>query len=117
MTLASGCVWVCSTTLHPEGTMNARLKFDSVSCEPHALVTRAQVQLSSGSTHRTGVATGLTATVTPLQVVAEATSDAVQGCIQGADIIVDSVAEVSAGARPLRLVLMRVRGAAARGRL
>ena len=71
--------------------MNARLKFDTVSCEPHALVTRAQVQLSSGSTHRTGVATGLTATVTPLQIVAEATIDAVQGFIQRADIILDSV--------------------------
>src|SRR5207247_5991249 len=109
MKRASGCVWVCSTTLHPEGTMNARLKFDTVSCEPHALVTRAQVQLSSGSTHRTGVATGLTATVTPLQIVAEATIDAVQGFIQRVDIILDSVAEVSAGQRPLIVVTMGLR--------
>src|SRR5437016_13728083 len=109
MKRASGCVWVCSPTLHPEGTMNARLKFDTVSCEPHALVTRAQVQLSSGSTHRTGVATGLTATVTPLQIVAEATSDAVEGFIQRADVIVDFVAEVSAVQRPLMVVTRGLR--------
>src|SRR5947208_14795492 len=97
MKRASGCVWVCSTTLHPEGTMNAWLKFDTVSCEPHALVTRAQAQLSSGRTHRTAMATGLTATVTPLQIVSEATLDAVQGLIQRGENIRDSVAAVSTG--------------------
>lgn len=89
--------------------MDSRLKFDAVSCEPHTLVTRAQVQLSIGSTQRIGVATGLTAAVSPFQIVAEATIDAVQGFLQRADITLDSVAEVTAGQRPLIVVTMGLR--------
>ena len=95
----------------PGGTMNGRLKFDAVSCEPRALVTRAQVQLSVGSTQRIGIATGLTATVSPLDIVAEATIDAVQGFIDRADITLDSVAEVTTGQRPLVVVTMGLRDA------
>ncbi len=89
--------------------MGTRVKFDAVHCEVHALVTRAQVQLSVGDAQRTGVATGLTATVSPLHIVAEATIDAVQGFIGRTDITLDSVAEVTAGRRPLIVVTMVLR--------
>src|SRR5712691_1258131 len=106
--MPGGCA---ATVCAPGGTMNGRLKFDAVSCEPRTLVTRAQVQLSIGSTQRIGVATGLTATVSPLHIVAEATIDAVQGFIDHADITLDSVAEVTTGQRPLVVVTMGLRDA------
>lgn len=89
--------------------MDSRVKFETVRCDIDTLVTRAHVRMSRGMEQRTGMATGLTATASPLQVAAEATIDAIQGFVGPLEVTVDSITEIVSGKRPLIVITLNLR--------